>query len=374
MKPILAFVIVAGMCAQGQSAAAAAAAERAAKRAQLRKEAEAERAAKRDAAIKSRETARAEAGSRPAPDKDRGAVAAEPADQGITGPMHEKFLRKIVFTRVDKDMASISEADVIQEINLGEPLFFRLYLEKSSPKLLKAKMAEFSDSDISGALRWGVRFTVAGKAPVETLMEKWGTRQERAKWTTWRGVFVKDGPTTIPGMDTFGEFVSRGLIQGTISPGKNRVKVEMYPVGYKNTTGKDERIDGEIAATGEITVNYAGAITPASKLCSPHPARLKDPGIETAILRLAQKQWNTQEHKPVKVEITHDGWTIRRNQLTGVVTGRSIDATIMARGAEYCQWEGYHYLQPHNGSGFEPGGEFTNAAGAHFMPCACIGK
>jgi hypothetical protein len=78
-------------------------------------------------------------------------------------------------------MTSISEADVIQEINLGEPLFFRLYLEKSSPKLLKAKMAEFSDSDISGALRWGVRFTVAGKAPVETLMEKWGTRQERAK-------------------------------------------------------------------------------------------------------------------------------------------------------------------------------------------------
>lgn len=374
MKPILALLIAVGMCAQGQSAAAAAAAERAAKRALQRKEAEAAREARREESIQAREKARAQEASRPAPDTNRVAPAAEPADQGITGPMHEKFLRKIVFTRADKDMTSISEADVIQEINLGEPLFFRLYLEKSSPKLLKAKMAEFSDSDISGALRWGVRFTVAGKAPVETLMEKWGTRQERAKWTTWRGVFVKDGPTTIPGMDTFGEFVSRGLIQGTISPGKNRVKVEMYPVGYKNTTGKDERIDGEVAATGEITVNYAGAIAPTSKLCSPHPARLKDPGIETAILRLAQKQWNTQEHKPVKVEITHDGWTIRRNQLTGVVTGRSIDATIMARGAAYCQWEGYHYLQPHNGSGFEPGGEFTNATGAHFMPCACLGK
>jgi len=374
MNRIIAMLVIAGLSLPAQSIGAAAAAARAAKRTAERKEAEAARTAQREESERSREAARAERNARP-PAADKYAVAsAEAPDQGVTGPLHEKYIKRVVFTKADKGMDEVREADLLQEIALGDPLYFRVYLEKSAAKLLKPKMAEFTDLEIARSVRWGVRFTVAGKTPVDTLMQKWGTSAEKAKMTTWRGVMVKDGSTGIPGMDTFGEFVSRGLIKGFLTPGKNVVKVELYPIGYKNTTGKEERIDGEVAATGEITLAYSGAISGASKLCPQDQQRLKDPGLEGMILRTAQQTWNTTDHKPVATRITHDGWTIFRNQLTGVVTHRSIDAIIMARGAEYCQWEGYAYTQPHVGNGFANGGSFTGSAGAHYMPCACIGK
>lgn len=374
MKRIIAILVLAGLCLPAQSIGAAAAAARAAKRAAERKDAEAAREARRAEFEKSREAAKAERqASPPAADKAVSASTDAP-DQGITGPLHEKFRQRVVFTKADKGMDEIRETDLVQEIALGDPLYFRVYLEKSAAKLLKPKMSQFTDREIAGSVRWGVRFTLAGKAPMDTMMQPWGTSIEKAKWTTWRGVMVKDGNTSIPGVDTFGEFVSRGLIKGLLTPGKNVVKVEVYPIGYKNTTGKDERIDGEVAATGEITLTYSGAINGASKLCPQDRQMLKDPVLEGLILRKAQQTWDTSEHKPVATRITHDGWTISRNQLTGVVTHRSIDVIVMARGAEYCQWEVYAYTQPHVGTGFDNGGSFTGAAGAHFMPCACIGK
>ncbi|MBL8241558.1 MAG: hypothetical protein JNM66_29305 [Bryobacterales bacterium] len=372
MKQTLAWLVLAGLCLPAQTIGGAAAA-RAAKRAEDRKAANEVREAKRAENARQREAARAEGQSTPAADT-KAPVETDAPDQGITGPLHEKHLRRVVFTKVDKGLAEIREADIVQEVTLGEPLFFRVFLEKSAAKLLKPKMPDMKEIDIANTVRWGVRFTAAGKAPVDVLMQNWGLASELVKWTTWRGVMVKDGSTAIPGMDAFGEFVSRGLIKGTLTPGKNVVKVEIYPIGFRNTAGKDERINGDVAASGQITLAYSGSITGASKLCPQDQQRLRDPGLEGLILRTAQQKWNTTEHKPAAIRITHDGWTIFRNRLTGVVTHRSIDAIVMARGAEYCQWEGYAFTQQHVGNGFDTGGSFTGSAGAHFMPCACVGK
>ncbi len=374
MRQIITLFLLAGVVVPAQTIGGAGAAARAAKRAAERRNAEAPREASR--------TESGKAGEAPATGRqttggptDKGASAGgEAPDQGITGPFHQKYLKRVVFTRAEKGMAEIREADLLTEIGLGEPLYFRVYTEKSAAKLLKPKLPEMKELEIAEGVRWGVRFTVAGKAPVDTLMQNWGTTSELATWTTWRGVMVKDGKTAIPGMDTFGEFVSRGLIKGLLVPGKNLVKVELYPIGFRKGAGAPERVNGDVAATGELTLVYSGAIAGTSKLCPQDEQRLQDPALEGLILRTAQRTWNTAEHKPVAVRITHDGWTIFRNKLTGIVTHRSIDAMILARGAEYCQWEGYAYTQPHSGNGFEPGGKFTGAAGAHFMPCACIGK
>jgi hypothetical protein len=46
--------------------------------------------------------------------------------------------------------------------------------------------------------------------------------------------------------------------------------------------------------------------------------------------------WNRPEALPVKMRITHSGWTIVRHPTSGIILHRRIDAAILSRGAEFC--------------------------------------
>jgi len=345
----------------------------AAKRAAMLKRMAEERAARKEAAAKRR--AEREGIREERIDAAKTAKTAAPparAGQGISGPMHEKYMGKVVFTGVDKDLKSIGEGDLIGEATIGQPIYFRVYLPKTGPQLMQGKLDGYDDMKYAQQLRWSVRYTLAGKPTMETRMVEWGTVNERLDFTTWRGALTKAERSALPGDETFGEFLSRSLNKGWIAAGRNLVVVEVVPHVH---VGEHKWAPGDVAARGELTLVYApGSIRPGSKVCVPFEARQKNPGLEGEILGVARRTWNTTEHKPVQAILTNDGWTLFRHPISGIVVRRTMDAVIVAQGAEYCQYEGYAYSQEHNGSTFAAPGSFTRAVGARKMPCACIAK
>jgi hypothetical protein len=379
-------------------------AERALKREAAKKEAEARRAKaaeRRKAAEEDRKVAaeertanaaanRAEADATrseaaAAREKSASAAAARVAkpvrpvagsERGITGPLHEKYLKQVVFVKVDRVYDEVKETDFATEFTLGDPLYFRVYMEKTGPRALEPLVTGMTLDKLASSMFYGMRFTIAGKPTMDIKFHQFSFTSQNLEWTTWRGLFTKGESARVPGnagQEVFAEFLARAVHKGYLAPGKSKIKVEVYPFLPK----KDEApIVGAVVASGEFTLNYpAGVINAANpKFCMPYKQAQKDVALEGQILKYAQTAWTATDYKPASVVLTSHSWVVNRHPISGVITTRMIEAAVVSKGAEFCKYQGYQFSQVFEGNSYAPG-TFTNAEpSSHFMPCACIAK
>lgn len=192
---------------------------------------------------------------------------------------------------------------------------------------------------------------------------------------------AKPGDRFFPGQESFGELLSRATRKGDLGPGTYRVGVELIPVVIVNegTGGRNnfvEKARGPVVGKGEFTLT----VTPSSynradrKICGDQAVQ-SNPALEQQILGHARSVWTRPEAPPVKVRITHTGWTTKRHPITGIILSRQIDAAIMSRGADFCDIQGYSYSQPYVGGTFSAGSAKFNGAETYstYIPCSCIG-
>ncbi|MDF7776093.1 hypothetical protein P1X14_12610 [Sphingomonas sp. AOB5] len=291
------------------------------------------------------------------------------ADQGITGPLHAANVGKLVFTRTDLELRAINAGSFASGFGLGDPIYFRAYMAKSSVNAVAPMMG--GQGNYAHRIRYRMIFRVDGGAPVETSIRAWGTAKEHAEWTTWRGQFLDRTGSKVPGNDAFRELLSKAMARGQLGPGSHQIEVELIPTV---ANGDNPPIVGPVVARGSFTLSVsAGAVRPDDpQICLP-PAAMRNAGIENAILNRARQTWKDSATRPERVLITHTGWTFYRHPVSGIVTRRAIDARILARGSTYCTVQGYAYSQAAVGSGFESQGDFSGAEEyTSYLPCACL--
>ncbi len=341
------------------------------KAADERKAAGADRRAAEDG---SRSAATGSKGS--SPSSARGAKRPVDQEQGITGPTHEKYQKQVVFATADRLVDDVKESEFTTEFNLGDPIYFRVFMDKIGPKALAPLLPDMDVKDIALSMTYGMRFTLAGKPTMDLKFTGFSSRSNNLEWTTWRGYFVKHPDAEITsdqGGELFREFLARATQKGWIVPGKNKLKVEIYP----QMALRDKPVTtGEVVATGEVTMNYTPGVIKAGNpvLCGPHKAVQKDAALEGQILRYAQSSWKPTEYKPATVLLTSNAWTIYRHPVSGIITRRMIEAVVESKGAEYCKYQGYQFSQVFEGTSYASG-TFTDAERtSHFMPCACMAK
>jgi hypothetical protein len=98
------------------------------------------------------------------------------AEQGITGPLHEKYMKRVVFLSADKEAEQVAETDIIQEFTLGKPAYFRVYMEQSGPKALTKVTPETSLNDLALGLFYGMRISLDGKPPMDLKFSQFSTK------------------------------------------------------------------------------------------------------------------------------------------------------------------------------------------------------
>jgi hypothetical protein len=282
----------------------------------------------------------------------------------------------VVFTTKDRLVEEVNEAEFTSEFTLGDPVYFRVFMDSIGPKTLAKVVTDVEVKEIALGMFYGMRFTLDAKPTMDLKFTQFSSRANNLEWTTWRGYFTKHSDAQITsdqGGELFREFLARASQKGWITPGKHQLKVEIYPMYQSKDTPV---VTGEVVGSGEVTMNVpAGVISAANPvLCNPHKAVQKDPALETQILKYAQSSWKPTEYKPATVMLTSNAWTIYRHPISGIITRRMIEAVVVSKGAEYCKYQGYQFSQVFEGNSYASG-TFTSAEpNSHFMPCACMAK
>jgi hypothetical protein len=305
---------------------------------------------------------------------------ASAASQGITSTMHQAHLGQVVFTRTELDRQYMTEAALVSSFNLGDPIFFRVYMREPVIAQLMPKLPGKSAYWVSRATRYKARFTVGGQV-VDTNFRIWGKAGDHETWTTWRGELLSRDVKFQPGTEVFREFLSRATRRGLMGVGTHQIKLEIIPyainldgdVNYNGSSNEPPVATGDVVASGEfsLTVNPGSYSKSDPKICGWPPAQ-SNPALEQQILGKARLSWTRPEAPPVKVVLTHSAWNYKRHPLSGLILERNIDAQIMSRGKDYCDFQGYNYIQP-NAGGYSPANSsFVSEPHNWFVPCSCL--
>lgn len=323
-------------------------------------------------------------GKQELPNSNQGTSFAAPAapqgaTQGITSELHRQNIGRIVFSGQDMPLDRMNAGMFKTAFNLGDEIYFRVYMAEPAPTRLYGRVAGMDDHNTAYFTQYKMLFTVDGR-PYEVSQRPWGTADEYKTWTTWRGQLLSRGERFFPGQEGFGELLSRATRKGDLGPGTYKITLEMIPVVIVNegTGGRNnfvEKARGAPVAKGEFTLTVTASSYNRNdpKICGAQAVQ-SNPALESTILSHARSVWNRPSAPPVKVRVTHTGWTIVRHPVTGIILHRQIDAAILSRGAEFCDIQGYSYSQPYVGGGFSAGGAKFNGAETYgtYIPCSCI--
>lgn len=287
--------------------------------------------------------------------------------------MHAAHQGEIVFTRSDLTLGAINEGALANEFTLGQPIFFRVYTERSAVNAIAEKNNMPASDVYADGVHYTARFTVAGTS-FYTTIKPWGGRRDHETWTTWRGQLGNPDRVQVPGADAFLELLSRATAAGLLTPGRHTIEMELIPATNTENSGK---IEGGVVARGSFVLTIAaGAIAPGNAtVCGRGRGAAGSAAIEVRALAVSKQFWTNPDLSPVRAIAVGDDWKVERNEITGIPIERSTRVDILTRGPKYCTRQGHDFREEYMG-----GGNFSTATGGvsvnfepGFVPCGCIG-
>jgi len=292
-------------------------------------------------------------------------------DQGVHNAVHAAHQSQIVFTRRDLGISAITESDIATDFTLGEPMFFRVFTEKSAVNAIAAANSMGAREVYADGVHYIARFTVGGQT-FDTDIFPWGNRKDHETWTTWRGQFVNPGNAQLtPGTDAFLELLSRATMAGVLNPGTHTVTMEVIP---QTNTEAQTKLKADVVAKGSFTLRVPPGIFKAGNtaVCGAGRGGAGTAATEARALSEAKRYWDWPDLTPVKAVAVGREWKITVNELTSVPIERATDVTIMSRGAKYCAAHRHTVTEAYAGGGtYAPGGLSVNFTPG-YIPCGCL--
>lgn len=291
--------------------------------------------------------------------KARANAPDKPTD-GITSPMHEKYMSKVVFCLTEDGLlkGQENEAKFANKFTLGEPLVFRVYMNNSLSNYLKTQKFHETHG------RYWIQFTLDDiHVFKEWVDNRMFNEDEKAKWTTWKGALKSPDGDNYIGIMQFNTFVREN--EAKLTPGDHKLKIEILP--YQDYP---EPFTGPVVASGEITMTVKGSVVDKNdvRACLPK-AVMTDKALEAKILAAFKAQgW---KETPKEVRITSK-WTIVRNQYSGVILSRFVEAYVGSSRDGKCIKQSFNFYQDHDGSGYQDDVYLKGIGDQRDIPCQCL--
>ena len=295
-------------------------------------------------------------------------------DQGVHNAVHAAHQKRIVFTRIDTSVGGITEADIVSDFTLGQPMFFRVYMERSAVNAIAAATGTPARSVYADGVHYTARFTIDGQT-FDTVIFPWGNPRDHQTWTTWRGQFINPGNAQrTPGTDAFFEMLSRATSAGLLKPGKHTVKMELIA---KTNTEKAGPISAGVVATGTFNLTVpVGAFQPGNRtICGAARGGAGSAAMEARALSEAKRISRNPELVPIRAIGIGESWDVERNEITGIPIQRKTTVLILSRGPKFCTSNAHSFYEDYMG-----GGSFSTATASisinmqpGYVPCGCLG-
>jgi hypothetical protein len=295
-------------------------------------------------------------------------------DQGVHNPVHAAHQSQIVFTRKDLGIGAITEADIATDFTLGQPMFFRVFTERSAVNAIAAANGMAASKVYADGVRYTARFTIDGQV-FETSMFPWGNPGDHKTWTTWRGQFVNTiGAQLTPGTDVFMEMLSRATAAGLLKPGRHSIAMEVIP---ETAIGNDQFIKAGVVARGSFNLTVPAGIFKAGNtaVCGPGRGATASAALEARALSEARRISTNPDMTILRAVGIGQSWDVERNEITGIPTERETTVAILARGAKYCTANVHYFYEDYMGGGAfgtSTASISLNPASPRYIPCGCL--
>lgn len=288
---------------------------------------------------------------------------------GITSPLHQKYLGKIVFTKTALGKDEIKETDFLQSYTMGDPLAFRVYMDNSLTNYL---VAGYADKDKSALIQMGtysIKFYVDGvEAYKQRFTKELFDPEEKNMFTTWKGTFTDAQKSDLETTRAWTAFKKASSDKLTI--GEHMIKIEVMP-DIQCLSCKEKNKDFSPVATGEIKVVIAKSIVDPNDplMCMPYTDVSNVP-LETEFLKLTSKEKTGWEEQSVKVKLKTNDWTLIRNDL-GKVLSKERNAYVGLKKGDICTYMLFTFSKDFDGVNY---GEtkVINFEGTKKIPCDCL--
>jgi len=275
--------------------------------------------------------------------KNKGEFVKEDNGEGITGPLHEKYMNRIVFAR-ERVTRELPESKYDSVFTLGEPIYGRAYLQRGIGDYLIGAYGQNRNASPFTNTNQN-EYTVAYVDDVPLLKEPVDksdlARNNDYKYlTTFQILFFKneeDGGNSKLLVDALNK----------LSDGVHKVRLETY-AGTGMSTGSTKAP----IAVGEFTLNKKGPAK-LGRTFEKLEAGMTDATLEAKILKVTQTygKKNGWSETFTKVKIKSEGWNIIRNSVSGIIVGRSIDAYVYAVWPDgHCTYQIFGFSQSHDGT------------------------
>lgn len=282
-------------------------------------------------------------------------------DDGIANETHKKYVKKIVFSNPKLNYDESNLSAIKTTFKIGEPLFRRVFLEKSLGNYYRGynlekkggkpdKYWRFDNDD--GVITW--KYYLDGKLAFEEyqrLRTPYVTEERIDEWTSWWTELVPAKEDRYHKVES--PVRQLGELLAFMAPGTHKIKIEAWvtdPV-IENKGGMGEieiMADGEftISFTAQEQVNYRkkrGVIMPA--------ARKSDPALEKKMLSTFKTAYPLDI--PLRAVITQGVWSVHRHNISGIILSRTMDATVAVKIKDgTCLMHTVVYKQIHEGSSY----------------------
>lgn len=227
--------------------------------------------------------------------------------EGITSPLHEKYLNKVVFSSKEVSLAKKAEieSDFKNEFALGDPIYFRIYLSKTIEQSLDH--LDNGSADFEHGTNLEFKFYV-NDVLIDNVKSKFEfgdiDSDVREKWTTIKGAFKPATDSKYIGKNQFENMLR--LNGEKFNVGKNMVKVEIIPLS--NYTY------GDVIATGEFTLNVKNSLINPNdpEVCMPL-AKMKDDVLLKNIIKNHSEVKTGFKVDPKYIRIISSNWNVNKN-------------------------------------------------------------
>lgn len=266
--------------------------------------------------------------------------------EGVTGPLHEKYMSKIVFAS-EKVTRALPESSFKTTFTLGEPIYCRAYIARGIGDYYiydsQGKNtnyggfgADYSSSVYSMAYADGV-LIMDQPIAVDALR-----KNDAGKFlNTYQIYFFRSA-------DDEGNDLKLINALNKLADGEHKIRIESFAGSGPDRTSKQP------IAVGEFTLIKKGSAKLNRSFADLTPG-MKDPALEAKILKVVQGHAKKNGWKETfsKVKINSEGWTVQRNSLTGVVLSRTISAWAFAVWPDgRCSYQDFSVKQDHDGKNF----------------------
>lgn len=297
-------------------------------------------------------------------------------DDGIVGEYQQANLNKVVFSGKKLTPTEVNAGNVKQKFSINDPVFFNVILPRSLTSYIVYPQDENGEYLMDYSYDYSFKKWYAGKGSGAYNTDK-GLPVRNIHGSTEIEFYLDgelyDCPISLRGVNTnstqtiysdwiFDDPASHdpqpdwaSLVQD-LPEGEHDVKLIIYS---KTSAGQDTKSAKAPIAEGSFTLVKKPGETFAPKFdlsWKDYKAGLNESALNSSILKAIQNFGKDNGYKEVfdAIKVSSRGWTIHRNALTSVVTGRSVVVYCKAKWPDgFCKVQKFIFRQDHNGTGFQ---------------------